>query len=53
MTKTKKFHALLRQWKMLQLLPSKYPKDAAIIREDLKTRASRLISARFKETLRS
>ena len=35
MTKTKKFHALLRQWKMLQLLPSKYPKDAATIREEL------------------
>ena len=35
MNKTKKFHALLRQWKMLQLLPSKYPKDAATIREEL------------------
>lgn len=37
MTKTKKFHALLRQWKMLQLLPSRYPKDAATIREELES----------------
>ena len=32
---TKKFYTLLRQWKMLQLLPPKFPKDAATIREEL------------------
>lgn len=35
MTKPKKYYALLRQWKMLQLLPSRHPKDAATIREEL------------------
>jgi hypothetical protein len=37
MTKPKNHHALLRQWKMLQLLPSRYPKDAATIREELES----------------
>lgn len=35
MTKSKKYFALLRQWKMLQLLPSRHPKDASTIREEL------------------
>lgn len=35
MAKQKKFYALLRQWKMLQLLPYRCPKDAATIREEL------------------
>lgn len=37
MTKPKKYYALLRQWKMLQLLPSRHPKDAATIREELES----------------
>ncbi len=35
MVKAKKHYALLRQWKMLQLLPSKWPKDAATLRDEL------------------
>jgi predicted DNA-binding transcriptional regulator YafY len=35
MTKSKKHYALLRQWKMLQLLPSRTPVDAATLREQL------------------
>lgn len=35
MAKTKKNYSLLRQWKMLQLLPSKWPKDAATLRDEL------------------
>ena len=35
MTKSKKHYALLRQWKMLQLLPSRYPKDAKTLRDEL------------------
>lgn len=35
MTKQKKYYALLRQWKMLQLLPSRQPKDAATLRDEL------------------
>ena len=37
MTKPKKYYALLRQWKMLQLLPSRHPKDATTIREELES----------------
>ena len=32
---SKKHYVLLRQWKMLQLLPSRFPKDAATIRDEL------------------
>ncbi len=35
MTKPKKHYVLLRQWKMLQLLPSKWPKDASTLRDEL------------------
>ena len=35
MTKSKKYYALLRQWKMLQLLPTRRAKDAATLREEL------------------
>ena len=35
MNKGKKSYTLLRQWKMLQLLPSRYPKDAATLRDEL------------------
>jgi predicted DNA-binding transcriptional regulator YafY len=35
MTKSKKHYTLLRQWKMLQLLPSRSPVDAATLREQL------------------
>ncbi len=35
MSKSKKYYALLRQWKMLQLLPVKVPKSAVQIRDEL------------------
>ncbi len=35
MKKQKKFYTLLRQWKMLQLLPARHPKDAAALRDEL------------------
>jgi predicted DNA-binding transcriptional regulator YafY len=35
MNKQKKFYTLLRQWKMLQLLPTRHPKDAAALRDEL------------------
>lgn len=37
MTKPKKYYVLLRQWKMLQLLSPRSPKDATTIREELES----------------